>query len=334
MNGKLIFIIVTLVVFAMFFYGCKSSKPVINGKIDTSLNLSPAEVEQLIKKENDTTKNLKPDNEARIVWASPDKKEKTDYVLIYIHGFSASCKEAFPVNYNFAKRYGMNLFCARLAEHGLADEEPLKNLTPESYFNSAKRAVELGRLLGDKVILMSTSTGGTQSLKLAADNPDIIHALILYSPNVDVADKSAHLLSSKFGYLLARIIKGKMIEYDDPPEVQKYWQSQYHLNGPRAMIKLVEATMVPETFRKVKQPVFLGYYYKNEEEKDPTVSVDALLKMYDELGTPPDKKMKVAFPDAGCHPIASALYNKNYKKVERKTFEFAEKILDLEPVGK
>ena len=320
------------IVFAFLFYGCKKPKPMIDGKIDTSLNLTPQEVEQLIKNENDTTKNLKPDNEARIIWADPDKKEKTDWVLIYIHGFSASCKEGYPVNYDFAKRYGMNLFCARLAEHGLADKEPLANLTAENYFNSAKRAVELGRLLGDKVLLMSTSTGGTQSLVLAADNPNVIDGLILYSPNIDVIQKSAHMLSSDIGYSIARIFKGKMIIYDDPPEVQKYWQSEYHLNGPAAMIRLVEETMTPETFKKVKQPVFLGYYYKSEEEKDPTVSVDALLKMFDELGTPPDKKMKVAFPDAGCHPIASSIYNKNYKKVEEKTFEFAEKILGLKPV--
>ena len=314
------------------FYGCKHETIMIDGKIDSSLKMTPVEVEQLIDKENKETKNLKPDNEARIVWANPDKKDKTDYVLIYIHGFSASCKEGYPVNYDFAKRYGMNLFCARLAEHGLSDEKSLENLTPENYFNSAKRAVELGMQLGDKVILMSTSTGGTQSLVLAADNPDIVDALILYSPNIDVAQKSAHILSSKFGYMIARVLKGKMIQYDDPPEVQKYWQSQYHLNGPRAMIQLVEATMNPETFKKVKQPVFLGYYYKNEEEKDPTVSVDALLKMYDKLGTPPDKKMKTAFPDAGCHPIASSIYNKHYKEVEQKTYEFAEKILGLKPV--
>ena len=331
MIGKnLLLIMIT----ALILYGCKSKTQMIDGKIDTSLNLSPAEVELLVKRENDTIKNLKPDNEARIVWATPDKKEKTDYVLIYIHGFSASCKEAYPVNYDFAKRYGINLFCARLAEHGIEDPEPLKNLTVENYFNSAKRAVELGRLLGDKVILMSTSTGGTQSLKLAADNPDVINALILYSPNVDLVDKSAHILSSKAGYLLAKIIKGKIIKYDDPPEVQKYWQSKYHLNGPKVMIKLVETTMVPETFRRVKQPVFLGYYFKNEKEKDPTVSVEAMLKMYDQLGTPADKKMKVAFPDAGCHPIASSLFNKNYKEVEQKTFEFAEKILGLKPVSK
>ncbi len=326
------FLYVSLMLVMVFMAGCKYPKPTLNGKIETTLNKSVQELEKQVAAENAAISNLKEGNESRIVWANPDAPAKTEYVLVYLHGFSASCREGYPVNYDFAKRYGMNLYCALLAGHGVGGDEPMKDLTPESYFESAKKALEIGRQLGEKVILMSTSTGGTISLKLAADNP-WIEALILYSPNVDVVDSKAHWLSNKFGYGLAKMVKGNMITYDDPDEVQKYWQSQYHINGARAMIMLVENTMKPETFAKVKQPVFLGYYYKNDEEKDPTVSVDALLKMFDELGTPDKLKKKVAFTNAGCHPIASGLHNKHYKDVEQKTFEFAENILGLKPVN-
>ena len=329
MSFKLL--LVALVVSLLFFSSCRYSKPVLYGRVNIQQNKSMQEVEKQVAAQNAATKNLKEGNEAKIVWANPEAPAKTNYVLIYLHGFSASCREGYPVNFNFARRYGMNMYCARLAGHGVGGEEPMKDLTPERYLESAKEALKTGSQLGDKVILMSTSTGGTLSLKLASENP-WIYALIMYSPNVDVVDKKAHWLSNKFGYGFAKLIKGKMITYDDPPEVQKYWQSQYHINGARAMIRLVEETMKPETFHKVKQPVFLGYYYKNEEQKDPTVSVDALLKMYDELGTPEKLKEKVAFPNAGCHPIASEIYNKNYRDVEQKTFEFADKVLGLKPV--
>ena len=63
--------------------------------------------------------------------------------------------------------------------------------------------------------------------------------------------------------------------------------------------------MTPEQFQKVKQPVFMGYYYKDEEHQDKVVSVPAMLAMFDELGTPADKKQKMAFPNAGEHVIAS-----------------------------
>ena len=322
------------IVIILFFSGCKFPVSTLNGKVNILKTETMQDVASQVKALNDKTPNLKPDNEARIIWANPAAPEKTEYVLVYIHGFSASCKEGYPTNYDFAKRYGINMYCARLADHGVSDEKPMINLTAERYLESAKQALEIGRQLGKKVILMSTSTGGTLSLKLAADNP-WIYALIMYSPNVDVVDQKAHWLTNKFGYGLAKMVKGDMIVYDDdPPEVKKYWQSQYHINGVRAMTQLLEKTMTPETFAKVKQPVFVGYYYKNEEEKDPTVSIDAMMKMYDELGTPANLKQKVAFPNAGCHPIPSELYNKHYKDVETKTFEFAEQVLGMEPVNK
>jgi esterase/lipase len=330
MNLKALTLLLIPAVF--FMAGCKYEKPVLNGKINTLQNKTMQELEKKVADQNAAVKDLKKENEARIVWANPDNPAKTEYVLIYLHGFSASCREGYPVNYDFAKRYGMNMYCALFEGHGIAGDEPMKDLTAESYFESAKKALEIGRQLGKKVILMSTSTGGTISLKLAADNP-WIHALIMFSPNVDVVDKKAHWLSNKFGYGLAKMVKGKMITYDDPSEVQKYWQSQYHINGARAMIMLVENTMNPETFARVKQPVFLGYYYKNDEEKDPTVDVDAMLKMYDELGTPANLKEKVAFPNAGCHPIASGIFNKNYREVEEASFRFAENVLGLKPVN-
>jgi len=322
------------IVIVLFFSGCKFPVSTLNGKVKILKTETMQDVASQVKALNDKTPNLKPDNEARIIWANPAAPEKTEYVLVYIHGFSASCKEGYPTNYDFAKRYGINMFCARLAGHGVSDEKPMINLTAEEYLESAKQALKIGSQLGEKVILMSTSTGGTLSLKLAADNP-WIYALIMYSPNIDVVDQKAHWLTNKFGYGLAKMVKGDMIVYDDdPPEVQKYWQSQYHINGVRAMTQLLEKTMTPETFARVKQPVFVGYYYKNEEEKDPTVSIDAMMKMFDELGTPANLKQKVAFPNAGCHPIPSGLYNKHYKDVETKTFEFAEKVLGMEPVNK
>ena len=321
-----------LIIFTMAFSGCKYPVATLNGKVNTSKVKTMKEVQKQVDALNKATKNLKPDNEARIIWANPATPEETKYVLVYIHGFSASCKEGYPVNYDFAKRYGINMYCARLADHGVSDEKPMINLTAERFLESAKQALQIGRQLGKKVILMSTSTGGTLSLELAADNP-WIYALIMYSPNVDVVDQKAHWLTNKFGYGLAKMVKGDMITYDDdPPEVQKYWQSKYHINGVRAMTQLLEKTMTPETFAKVKQPVFVGYYYKNEEEKDPTVSIDAMMKMYDELGTSANLKQKVAFPNAGCHPIPSGIYNKHYKDVETKTYEFAEKVLGMNPV--
>ena len=42
-------------------------------------------------------KGIKPDNQARIIWADSSKKEKTKIAFLYLHGFSASQAEGDPV---------------------------------------------------------------------------------------------------------------------------------------------------------------------------------------------------------------------------------------------
>ena len=49
------------------------------------------------------------------------------------------------------------------------------------------------------------------------------------------------------------------------------------------MQKLLETAMIPELFKQVTVPVFSGFYYKNEVEQDPVVSV-AAYAMFKNLG--------------------------------------------------
>src|SRR6187549_3219880 len=120
---------------------------------------------------NEASHKLKPDNEARIVWANDSARQKTSYAIVYLHGFSACEEEGNPVHRDIAKRFGCNLYLSRLAEHGIDTIEQLVNLTVDNYWQSAKQALAIGKQLGDKVILMGTSTGGTLALQLGAAYP-------------------------------------------------------------------------------------------------------------------------------------------------------------------
>ena len=219
-----VFIWILIVILAAVITCFMISKPAnaqLSAKIETDTTVnSLTELESAIKSSEEARTTIKKDNEAKIVWADPNKKEKTEYVLVYLHGFSASWKEGYPVNFDFAKRYGCNMYLARLYGHGIDTTDALVDLTPENYLESAKKAVAIGRQLGDKVILMSTSTGGTLSLAIAAENP-WIYGLILYSPNIDVADKSANLLTKPCGLFIGKLFHGKYMVYADPPEVPK-----------------------------------------------------------------------------------------------------------------
>ena len=89
--------------------------------------------------------------------------------------------------------------------------------------------------------------------------------------------------------------------------------------------------MRPLIFRKVTQPFFMGYYFKNNTLQDQVVSVPKMHIMYQLLRTKRKLKRKLAFPEANCHTIACKSRSKSYKRIKKETFKFAEDILELKP---
>lgn len=277
---------------------------------------------------------LKPENHAEIFWADSGKA-KTDYAVVYLHGFSASKREGDPIHRRFAREFGCNLYLARLADHGIDTTESLMLYTADRAWESAKEALVIGKQLGRKVILMSTSTGGTLALKLAAEYPGDVHALINMSPNVALKDGAAFLLNDPWGLHIARIVLGGNYRNTGASdEFARYWNRKYRIESLTQLEELVETTMTTETFGKITQPVLNMYYYKNEDEQDPEVSVAAILDMHEALGTPIDKKKCIAFPDAGAHVIGCDLTSKDLEGVYNQIRLFATEQLQLVPAGK
>lgn len=274
--------------------------------------------------------SVKPDNEARIVWADSTKKEQTEYAVVYIHGFTASQAEGDPVHRNFAKKFGCNLYLARVAANGLEGKDAMLQFTPDNIWASALQAYAIGRKLGKKVILMGTSNGALLALRLAATFPEV-NSLILYSPNIRINDSSAWLLNNPWGLQIAKLVMGGDYKtgHERDPRVLKYWYNQYRIEALPQLEEFVETTSKPEIFAKIKQPVLMLYYYKDEAHQDATVRVDAMLKMFEDLGTPAASKRKMALPNTGVHPIASSLLSKDIASVERETQHFATDILHM-----
>ena len=327
------FILISVLIIA-YFSGPKFPKPKLNGNLP-AIQLQTNKVESFIKNKESRLK-IKPDNESRIIWANDSLKNKTSYCLLYLHGFSASWHEGNPTHIDFAHRYGMNLYIPLLASSGIDTTEALIDMTPDRLYESAKVALVVAQSLGEKVILMGTSTGGTLMLKLAAEFPEMMEGLILLSPNVAINNPAAFLLSKPWGLQIARsVYKGnyRITNSDFASEDCRYWNCKYRLEAVVYLQQLVESTMTKETFAKVNKPIFLGYYYKDEQNQDKVVKVDAMLKMFDELGTPENLKQKVAFPEAGCHPIGCKLFSKAWQDVEKASYQFAEEKLRLIPIN-
>jgi esterase/lipase len=323
-----------IVLAIVYLLGPKFSKPILNSNLP-EINLQANEVESYIRKKESTLK-IKPDNESRIIWANDSMKTKTTYCLLYLHGFAACWYEGSPVNIDFAHRYGMNLYAPLLASHGIESTEPLLDMTPDRLYESAKEALVVAHKLGEKVIVMSTSTGGTLSLKLAAEFPELIDGLFLFSPNIAINDPAAFLLSKPWGLQIARFVKkgNYRISSTKFPEEEQYWICKQRLESAVYLQQLLEATMTKMTFAKVNQPVFMGYYYKDEVNQDDVVRVDAALKMFDQLGTPENLKQKQAFSEANNHVIGSILLSGAWQDVETASFKFAEEKLGLVPMNR
>ena len=319
--------ILLLLLIGVYFTGPRPETPNLSADLP-AVPSDPLLLEKFIR-DKESNHKLKPDNEARILWMNDSTKEKTEYALVYIHGFSASQEEGDPVHYTFAQKFGCNLYLSRLEAHGIDTTEPLANLTADQLWNSAKEAYAIGKQLGKKVILMSTSTGGTLSLKLAAEFPDI-YGLLLFSPNIAISDTKAWMLNNQWGLQLARLMKGKYIYARDTTTLYKqYWYQQYRIKSIVQLEELLEQTMIESTFKKIKQPALVLYYFKDEKNQDPVVKVTAIKRMFTQLATPAIMKRLVAVPEAGDHVIGSYIKSKDLKMVEDECEKFAVEILHL-----
>ena len=221
-----------------------------------------------------------------------------------------------------------------MSHHGLQDTDAFLELTPVNLLESAKEALAIGQIIGKKVILMSCSTGSTLSIYLAAHNPGLVEAQVLYSPNIKIFDPTAKLLNDPWGEQIMKAVVGDYRHFpeDEGTEVDKYWYIKYRSEGLIALQDLLEQTMTQEVFEKVEQPLFMGYYYKNEEEQDNTVSVAAMLDFFDAIGTNESRKVAMAFPNAGAHVITSPLQASNHEEVQRATEDFFKDVLNMRPV--
>lgn len=319
--------VLLLILIVVYFLGPRPTRPVYNTTLP-QVPFKPAELETYIHNKESAHK-LKPDNEARIIWANDSLKEQTEYAIIYLHGFSASQEEGDPVHYEFAQKFGCNLFLSRLDAHGIDTTDPLANFTAEGLWNSAKEAYAIGKQLGKKVIIMSTSTGGTLALKMASEYPDIT-ALIMLSPNIAINDPSAWLLNNHWGLQIAQMIVGKhRIVKDTSSTYAQYWNTRYSTTSLVQLEELIETTMKEATFKKVKQPVLLLYYYKDEKNQDPVVKVSAMKRMFAQLGTADSLKREIAVPNAGDHVIGSYVKSKDLQTVEDECEKFALEVLHM-----
>lgn len=322
---KIISVIIILLVI-VYFLGPHPATPTYKKDL-VAIPASPVLLQTFVEA-GEKAHRLKPGNQAEIVWYD-SLKTKTKYAIVYLHGFSASREEGNPVHVDIAKKFGCNLYLSRLSQHGIDTTDALANLTVDNLWASAKQALAIGKQLGDSVILMGTSTGGSLALQLAADYPNDVAALVLLSPNIEINDPNAWLINNPWGLQIARLVVGS--DYNrakhNSPLYKQYWNYEYRLEAAAQLEEYLETAMTKETFSHIHQPVLALYYYKDDKQQDPVVKVSAIRQMMNELGTSISQKTEKAIPDAGNHVLGSYILSKDIPAVKSEISVFLSKII-------
>ena len=158
-------------------------------------------------------------------WQDPEVKGQTPLSFVYVHGFSASRQEVAPLVDSLADRFGANAFLTRLTGHGRTTDA-MRSSSVKAWTQDTRQAVVYGSLVGRRVVLIGTSTGGSLAA-WAASQPEYrgnIAALILISPNLGPRQPLAPLLTLPWGLQLARLLTGGVAEWEPVNAAQRrYW---------------------------------------------------------------------------------------------------------------
>ncbi len=224
--------------------------------------------------------NLVPGAEKTIVWADPARKARTPLAIVYLHGFSASRQEIAPVVDQLAARLGANLYYTRLTGHG-RDGAAMTEATVNDWVQDGVEALAVARQLGERVIVVATSTGGTLATWLLAHGYDQdIAAAMLISPNFAPRDAKSELLLWPWGATIARAVAGPTWRLQPLNDInRRYWTNEFPVAGLLPMMGMVEVTRRSELSR-IQTPVLVIY-----SRQDKVVNSSATERQFARFGS-------------------------------------------------
>ncbi len=166
--------------------------------------------------------------EKRILWAG-EPGQRTPLALVYLHGFSATRAEIAPVPQTLAEALGANLYETRLAGHGRPGAA-LAEASLTDWAADLAEAMAIARRLGERVVLVGTSTGGSLAV-LAALDPAYagdLAGVILISPNFEINSSQAWMLDLPFGRSWLPAVMGETRSWEAQNEGHaRFWTTSY-----------------------------------------------------------------------------------------------------------
>ena len=186
--------------------------------------------------------DITPGTQKRVIWADAPRA-RTDWVVVYVHGFSATSEEIRPVPDRIAENLGANLIYTRLQGHGRGGDA-LATGTVQGWMMDVAEALAAAREVGDRVLVISTSTGGTL-MAAAAQDPAMIEdvaGIVFVSPNFGINNPLAPLLTWPAARHWLPMLAGDRRSFPPRNEAQaRYWTTEYPSVAAMPLAALVQA---------------------------------------------------------------------------------------------
>lgn len=270
-----------------------------------------------LKLKESKEKGVRPNNEEKLLRFAP----KTKIAMLYIHGYGASRGEGQFVLDTIAKKLKYNTYYLRLPGHG-TNMDDHKNTEYYQILDTAIEAAQMTKLLGEKLVIIGTSMGGSIATYIAAEHPDIPDAVVLVSPFYRFANPVGNALFFRPFFktvLLFTTYRERHDPYDDPNDNwTMYWYGKNYWASLHSLLDLGDLIANDDIYKKVSCPVLLLYYYKDDKHKDGSAQVEAMLKAYDTFnnGKPHPLSRKVAIEN-GDHVLLSKYVKSDWGKAEK-----------------
>jgi len=194
-----------------------------------------------------------------IIWAGANGR-KTALSLVYMHAFAASRGEIGSVVQDLADELGANVYYARLTGHGQGPEG-MAAVSANDWINDAVEAIAIGHRIGDRVVIVTSSLGGTLTALVASDPYSVqnVAGFAFLSPNFGLKTYGAGLLGWPFGRVLAPLALGEsQVMQGIDGEAAAARTLEFPTTALFPVSALVDmANTLP--FEEMRQPAFFAY---------------------------------------------------------------------------
>ncbi len=257
-------------------------------------------LDEWIGRQEAVVPDIRPGLAKGVVWHD-GARARTPWSVVYLHGFSASRLETAPLAEQVAQALGANLFHSRLTGHGRASPQAMGEASVQDWLADTTQALRIGQLLGDKVLLISCSTGSTLATWLAL-RPEggSVAAQVFISPNFGPRDKRSEIINAPWGRQIAVALQGEMRGWtpDDPREA-KAWSTRYPTRALFPMMALVDH--VRDSDMAAFRTPLLAFY----SEQDKTVDPHRTRDVFERIGSGNKKAIVVDYSEStGQHVLA------------------------------